>query len=301
MALEAPVVRLVNLLIDEAVGADASDIHVEPFEESLRVRYRIDGLLYDQEAPPRRLQAAVISRIKIMAELNIAERRLPQDGRIRLTARAPGRHPRLDACPPSTARRRDAAARPVVRVPALRPPRASARATRRGARRASSASPTAWCSSPVPPAAARRPRSTPRSTRSTRRSGRSSPSRTRSSTSSRASTRFRCSPQIGLTFASGLRAHRAAGPGRHHGGRDPRPGDGGDRHPGGAHRPPRLLHAAHQRRRRRGDPAAGHGRRAVPRLPRRWWACSPSGSCAASAPSAGYPTAPIPPISSPSG
>jgi general secretion pathway protein E len=87
MAFEAPVVRLVNLLIDEAVGVDASDIHVEPFEENLRVRYRIDGLLYDQEAPPRRLQAAVTSRIKIMAEMNIAERRLPQDGRIRLSAR----------------------------------------------------------------------------------------------------------------------------------------------------------------------------------------------------------------------
>jgi general secretion pathway protein E len=86
MAFEAPVVRLVNLLIDEALAADASDIHIEPFEDSLRVRYRIDGLLYDQEAPPRRLQAALTSRIKIMAELNIAERRLPQDGRIRVTA-----------------------------------------------------------------------------------------------------------------------------------------------------------------------------------------------------------------------
>ncbi len=86
MAFEAPVVRLVNLLIDEALGADASDIHIEPFEDSLRVRYRIDGLLYDQEAPPRRLQAALTSRIKIMAEMNIAERRLPQDGRIRVTA-----------------------------------------------------------------------------------------------------------------------------------------------------------------------------------------------------------------------
>jgi type II secretion system protein E len=85
MAFEAPVVRLVNLLIDEALAADASDIHIEPFEDSLRVRYRIDGLLYDQEAPPRRLQAALTSRIKIMAELNIAERRLPQDGRIRVT------------------------------------------------------------------------------------------------------------------------------------------------------------------------------------------------------------------------
>jgi type II secretion system protein E len=86
MAFEAPVVRLVNLLIEGALAAEASDIHIEPFEDSLRVRYRIDGLLYDQEAPPRRLQAALTSRIKIMAELNIAERRLPQDGRIRVTA-----------------------------------------------------------------------------------------------------------------------------------------------------------------------------------------------------------------------
>ena len=86
MAFEAPVVRLVNLLIDSALAVEASDIHIEPFEDSLRVRYRIDGLLYDQEAPPRRLQAALTSRIKIMAELNIAERRLPQDGRIRVTA-----------------------------------------------------------------------------------------------------------------------------------------------------------------------------------------------------------------------
>jgi general secretion pathway protein E len=85
MAFEAPVVRLVNLLIDGALASDASDIHIEPFEDSLRVRYRIDGLLYDQEAPPRRLQAALTSRIKIMAEMNIAERRLPQDGRIRVT------------------------------------------------------------------------------------------------------------------------------------------------------------------------------------------------------------------------
>jgi len=85
MAFEAPVIRLVNLLIEEAVTAEASDIHIEPSEDTLRVRYRIDGILYDLEAPPRRLQAAVTSRIKLMAELNIAERRLPQDGRIRMT------------------------------------------------------------------------------------------------------------------------------------------------------------------------------------------------------------------------
>ena len=85
MAFEAPVVRLVNLLVENAIAAEASDIHIEPFEDTLRIRYRIDGLLYDQEAPPRRLQAAVTSRIKIMSEMNIAERRLPQDGRIRVT------------------------------------------------------------------------------------------------------------------------------------------------------------------------------------------------------------------------
>ncbi len=87
MAFEAPVVRLVNLLVESAIDAEASDIHVEPFEDTLRVRYRVDGILFDQEAPPRRLQAAVTSRIKLMAEMNIAERRLPQDGRIRVTLR----------------------------------------------------------------------------------------------------------------------------------------------------------------------------------------------------------------------
>jgi general secretion pathway protein E len=85
MAFEAPVVRLVNLLIENALNSHASDIHVEPFEDALRIRYRIDGVLFDQESPPRRLQAAVTSRIKIMSEMNIAERRLPQDGRIRVT------------------------------------------------------------------------------------------------------------------------------------------------------------------------------------------------------------------------
>ncbi|HEV8310278.1 MAG TPA: type II secretion system ATPase GspE [Methylomirabilota bacterium] len=85
MAFDAPVVRLVNLLIENAVTSNASDIHIEPFEDNLRVRYRIDGVLFDAETPPKRLRAAITSRIKIMAELNIAERRLPQDGRIRMS------------------------------------------------------------------------------------------------------------------------------------------------------------------------------------------------------------------------
>ena len=84
MASEAPVIRLVNALIAQAVEKRASDIHLEPFEKEFRVRYRIDGVLYNQESPPRELKAAVISRVKLMAKLNIAERRLPQDGRIKI-------------------------------------------------------------------------------------------------------------------------------------------------------------------------------------------------------------------------
>jgi general secretion pathway protein E len=84
MASEAPVIRLVNQMLSRAVEQRASDIHVEPFENELRVRYRIDGVLHDQDPPPRNLTSAVISRIKLMAKLNIAERRLPQDGRIKL-------------------------------------------------------------------------------------------------------------------------------------------------------------------------------------------------------------------------
>lgn len=84
LASEAPVIRLVNLIIQTAVELRASDIHIEPFESELKVRYRIDGVLHESEAPPASSSAAVISRIKIMAKLDIAERRLPQDGRIML-------------------------------------------------------------------------------------------------------------------------------------------------------------------------------------------------------------------------
>lgn len=87
LASEAPVIRLVNGLIGKAVEIRASDIHVESAEGRLRVRYRVDGVLREVEAPPARLKSAVISRIKIMARLNIAERRLAQDGRIRIAVR----------------------------------------------------------------------------------------------------------------------------------------------------------------------------------------------------------------------
>ncbi|MCX5892384.1 MAG: ATPase, T2SS/T4P/T4SS family, partial [Deltaproteobacteria bacterium] len=84
MAREAPIIQLVNLLVLRAIQMGASDIHLEPYEDSFRVRYRRDGLLYEAESPPKGLQAAVLSRLKIMSRLDIAERRLPQDGRFRL-------------------------------------------------------------------------------------------------------------------------------------------------------------------------------------------------------------------------
>ncbi len=79
----APVVRLVNLVITEAVNMRASDIHIEPFENRVRIRYRIDGVLIERDSPPRRLLGALVSRIKIMASIDIAEKRRPQDGRIK--------------------------------------------------------------------------------------------------------------------------------------------------------------------------------------------------------------------------
>jgi general secretion pathway protein E len=84
MASEAPVIRMVNATIASAVEKRASDIHIEPFEKSFRIRFRIDGVLYEQEQPPKEMKAALISRVKLMAKLNIAERRLPQDGRIKV-------------------------------------------------------------------------------------------------------------------------------------------------------------------------------------------------------------------------
>src|ERR1035441_8616998 len=84
MASEAPVIRLGHAMIADAIEKRASDIHIEPFEKEFRVRFRVDGVLFSQEPPPRELKAAIISRLKLMAKLNIAERRLPQDGRIKI-------------------------------------------------------------------------------------------------------------------------------------------------------------------------------------------------------------------------
>jgi general secretion pathway protein E len=99
LASEAPIIKLVNQLIHRAVEANASDIHIEPFEGRLKVRYRIDGLLREVDAPPVQSSAAVISRIKIMADLNIAERRLAQDGRFKVRVRGTDLDLRISTIP----------------------------------------------------------------------------------------------------------------------------------------------------------------------------------------------------------
>src|SRR5207253_5311310 len=83
MSNESPVIQFGNFLIFDAIKQGASDIHVEPKEKALKIRYRIDGILFEAMTPPHTMQASIVSRLKIMASLDIAERRLPQDGRIR--------------------------------------------------------------------------------------------------------------------------------------------------------------------------------------------------------------------------
>ncbi len=164
---DAPVVKLVNSLIADAVNKGASDIHVEPFEKKLRVRYRIDGVLHEMMSPPIKMKGAITSRLKIMAELDIAEKRVPQDGRIKIRDRQQeDRSPRELA--PDDLRREDRDANPRQDQPADRSRRSSAftpRLSRSSC--AGSRCPTGWCSSPARPAAAKRRPSTRPSTRST--------------------------------------------------------------------------------------------------------------------------------------
>ena len=161
LASEAPVIRMVNLLIGNASELRASDIHIEPFERRLRVRYRVDGVLREVDAPPQRLQAAVISRIKIMANLNIAERRLPQDGRIKMTIRGKDidmRH--IDHSHPARGKRGHAPSRSWRGQAFLTGPGVHGTGSIAGSR-TFFIDPTASCSSPGRPAAAKRRRSMP--------------------------------------------------------------------------------------------------------------------------------------------
>ena len=103
---EVPVIKLANLIIVQAIKDHASDVHLEPFEKSMRLRYRVDGALLDATPPPKQLQLALASRFKIMSSLDIAERRLPQDGRMRVQVSAARITTcAFPSCPPFTARK----------------------------------------------------------------------------------------------------------------------------------------------------------------------------------------------------
>ncbi len=98
-ATDAPVIQLVNLIVHDAIRMRASDIHIEPYEKELRLRYRIDGVLHEMKAPPKKFQNPIVSRIKIMSDLDIAERRLPQDGRFKVTVQGRSIDFRVSTCP----------------------------------------------------------------------------------------------------------------------------------------------------------------------------------------------------------
>ena len=168
---EAPIIRLVNLMLMSAIQKGASDIHIEPYEKEFRVRFRIDGILYNVMAPPMKFRDAITSRIKIMAKLDIAEKRLPQDGRIKIRFADDGATKEIDfrvSCLPTlfgekiVLRLLDKDKLMLDMTKLGFEPESLARSSKSRSR-----SRGAWCSSPVRPAAARRTRSIPRSRRST--------------------------------------------------------------------------------------------------------------------------------------
>ncbi len=204
---DAPVVRLVNMILLNAIKKGASDIHIEPYEKKLRVRYRIDGVLIEEMTPPLKLKNAISSRLKIMSQLDIAERRLPQDGRIKLKlgkgremdfrvsvlADAVGREDR--PAPPRQVE-------PAARHDQARLRRAAARPTSSGP----STSPGEWCSSRAPPARARRRRSTRRSPSSTSRRHNISTAEDPVEYNLHGINQVQMHDEIGLNFATALRA-----------------------------------------------------------------------------------------------
>src|SRR5207302_1026452 len=163
---EAPIVKLVNMVLVDAIRRGASDIHLEPYEKVFRIRFRVDGVLHEIMTPPKRLEPALISRVKIMANLDIAERRLPQDGRIKLRYNTHEIDFRVSTLPTiygekTVMRLLDKESLQLDLTKLGFDPGASSTSKR------PSAPPTAWSSSPAPPAPARPPPSTPPSIPST--------------------------------------------------------------------------------------------------------------------------------------
>ena len=263
LADEAPIVKLVNSLIADAVRKGASDIHIEPYEKSLRVRFRIDGVLYEMMAPPFKFKAAILSRLKIMAELDIAERRVPQDGRIKIKVLNRTIDLRVSTLPTIFGEKI------VMRI--LDKTNLNIDLEKLGFEPRSMEQLLKAICNPYGMVLVTGPTGSGKTT-------------TLYSALSRINTpevnimtaedpveynldginQVPIHEGIGLTFAGRPQGVPAAGPQHHHGRRDPRPRHRLDRHQGGAHRPPGALHPAHQRRAQRHRPPHRHGHRAVP-------------------------------------
>jgi general secretion pathway protein E len=263
-ASDAPIIKLVNHVLSRAVKSRASDIHIEPYKSNLLVRFRLDGVLYDILDLSLRLHAPVVSRIKVMAGLT---------------------SPRSAARRTAASRSRSATRRSTCASRRSRRPSASG-SSFASWKKASSCS--SWRKSGLsdenldPQAAgAHLTRDHPghRADRQRQDDHALRGSFHINSPDKNILTiedpieyqlhgigQIQVNPKIDLTFAKRAALHRPPGPGRHPGRRDPRPGNGGDRHPGGAHRAPGLLHPAHQRRGQRRDPPDRHGHRALPGL-----------------------------------
>ena len=205
---DVPLVRLVNSILFQAAEDGASDVHFEPQEDSLVVRFRIDGVLQEMQRIPKRLMPGVTTRLKVLAKLDIAERRKPQDGRISLNAAAAGRMLDVRVATLPTVEGESVVMRLLDK--SKKPPTLEelglSEEMRDDARRRSSSGRPARCSSPARPAPVSRRRSSPRSTRSTGRRSTSSRSRIRSSTGSPGINQVQINQRAGLTFAAALRS-----------------------------------------------------------------------------------------------
>ena len=265
---EAPVIRLVNLMLMSAIQKGASDIHIEPYEKEFRVRFRIDGILYNVMAPPMKFRDAITSRIKIMAKLDIAEKRLPQDGRIKIRFADDGATKEIDfrvSCLPTLFGEKI-----VLRL--LDKDKLMLDMTKLGFEPESLRKLEIAIAKPWGMVLVTGPTGSGKT--NTLYSSICEDQHARDQHHDRGGSR-RVQPRRRQPGA-GAREHRpelrrraalvpAAGPEHHPGRRDPRLRDGGDRGQGRAHRPPGALDAAHQRRAEHDQPLDEHGHRAVPR------------------------------------
>ena len=264
---EAPIIKLVNVLLMSAIQKGASDIHVEPYEKEVRVRYRVDGVLYNIMSPPMKFRDALISRIKIMSKLDISEKRLPQDGRIKIRFRDDGSQKEIDfrvSCLPTLFGEKI-----VMRL--LDKDKLMLDMTKLGFESESLVKFEAAIQKPWGMVLVTGPTGSGKTNTLYSSISRINTSETNIMTAEdpvefnlMGVNQVQVRESIGLTFCGGAAQLPAPGSEHHPRRGDSRFRDRGDRGQGGAHRPPGSLDAAHQRRAEHGEPADEHGHRAVP-------------------------------------